>query len=102
MNTKHLQWLDNATSTEVPETFVTITHPYHPLSGQVVVLLKVRGRGPNKKLLVLADGKCRQIRSDWTDYNGKSSEPEPMTVFHLCTIEGLKQMVTILHVAARE
>jgi len=50
---------------------VTITHPYHPLSGQQCEVIRIR-RGMDPDLIVrLRDGSHAAIAMSWTDYGGE-------------------------------
>src|SRR5436309_649542 len=48
--------------------WVTVTHPYHPLCGQQVEILRVR-RGPDPDLIIRhLDGYHGAIAASWTTY----------------------------------
>lgn len=96
MKTKHVSRRHSATSTGVATNYVTITHPHHPLTGRKLELLRAQ-RGRNSRLVVqLPDGSSRQIRRDWTDYHVSSDDPKHPVPSHLYTVEGLRQMITML------
>lgn len=70
---------------------MTITHPFHPLFGYQVEIIRIR-RGADPDLIVkLPDGFHAAIATSWTDYAGANSEavysPPP-----LLDLEGLRQM----------
>jgi len=69
--------------------WVTVTHPYHPLHGQRVQLIRVR-RGPDPDLIIrLSDGYHGAIAASLTDYNGPP-DPDVSTMDPpLLSIEGL-------------
>ncbi len=71
---------------------MTITHPWHPLRGQQVPLLRVRS-GRNAALIVrFPDGFPCAIPADWTDYSGSPSGDRPPPT-PLLEGEALRQIV---------
>ncbi|MCL5960361.1 MAG: Y4bD/Y4pK family protein [Chloroflexi bacterium] len=75
---------------------VTITHPYHPLHGQQVELVRVR-HGVDPDLIVrLPDGRHAAISMYWTDYAGQlNPAPRPIPT-HLLDLEGLRQVIQFI------
>jgi hypothetical protein len=68
---------------------VTITHPYHPLCGQQVEIVRVR-RGTDPDLIVrLADGLHVAIAMSWTDYAASPGLDPPSIPPHLLDFDGL-------------
>jgi hypothetical protein len=88
---------------------VTITHPYHPLCGQQVKIVRAHHRGADPDLIVqFPDGLHAVIGMSWTDYATPDSEPLIISPPHLLDIDGLRQAVQFIerirqdnHVAAR-
>ncbi len=75
---------------------VTITHPYHPLRGQQVEVIRLR-RGSDPDLIVrLPDGLHVTIAMSGTDYTGAPDPDLPISVPPLLAIEGLRQVVQFI------
>ena len=69
-----------------------VTHPYHPLSGQRVRLIRVR-RGPDPDLIIrLSDGYHGAIAASLTDYAGAPDPDLCAAEPPLLSIEGLWQI----------
>jgi len=74
---------------------VTVTHPYHPLCGQQVEILRVR-RGPDPDLIIRhLDGYHGAIAASWTTY---ASAPGalPAEKPPLLDLEGLHLLVRLV------
>jgi Family of unknown function (DUF5372) len=74
---------------------VTVTHPHHPLHGQLVAVIRIR-RGPDPDLIIrFPDGFFGAISASWTDYaagpdSELSSPPPPLLdPFGLCRVAQL-------------
>jgi hypothetical protein len=73
---------------------VTVTHPNHPLHGQLVTAIRVR-RGADPDLIIrLPDGFFGAISASWTDYatepdNELPPVPPLLDPFGLCQIAQL-------------
>jgi len=81
-------------------TLITITHPHHPLSGQKLELIAAL-RGPNSRLVVKKpDGSRTLLPRDWTDY--ARSDSESIRVTHLLPVEGLRELIKIIHETKKE
>ena len=75
---------------------VTITHPYHPLRGQQVEVIRLR-RGSDPDLIVrLPDGLHVAIAMSGTDYAGAPDPDLPVNVPPLLAIEGLRQVAQFI------
>ena len=75
---------------------VTITHPYHPLHGQQVEVVRVC-RGADLDLVVrLPDGLHVAIAMSWTDYAASSDPDRPFAPPHLLDFDGLCQAVQLI------
>jgi hypothetical protein len=75
---------------------VTITHPFHPLYGQRVQLIRVR-RGPDPDLIIrMPDGYHAAIAASLTDYAGACEASSSATVPTLLSIEGLWQIAQFI------
>ena len=74
---------------------MTVTHPYHPLCGQQVEILRVR-RGPDPDLIIRhLDGYHGAIAASWTTY---ASAPGalPAEKPPLLDLEGLHLLVRLV------
>ena len=75
---------------------VTITHPYHPLRGQRVTLVRVR-QGADPDLIVrLPDGTHTALAMSSTDYAGAPADTPPQHPAPLLTLDGLRQVVRLV------
>jgi hypothetical protein len=74
--------------------FVTIIHPYHPLNGQQVEVVRVR-RGSDPDLIVrLPDGRHAAVAMSMTSYAGSTEWLDDR--LHLLDLDGLRQIVAFL------
>ena len=75
---------------------MTITHPYHPLCGQQVEVIRVR-RGADPDLIVrLPSGIHATIAMSWTNYATSSDSDPPSVSPHLLDVNGLRQIVQLI------
>jgi len=75
---------------------VTITHPYHPLRGQQVKLVRIR-QGVDPDLIVqLPDGTHAALAMSSTDYAGVPAEAPPSDPAPLLALDGLRQVVRLV------
>jgi hypothetical protein len=76
-----------------PTQFVTITHPYHPWSGQSVKIIHVQ-RGVDPDLLVQRpDGRHVMVAMSWTDYGSAPGDKPRASPPPLLDVSGLLQIV---------
>ena len=76
--------------------FVTITHPYHPWSGQSVKIIHVQ-RGVDPDLLVQRpDGRHVMVAMSWTDYAGSPGDKPRASPPPLLDVSGLRQIVRLI------
>jgi hypothetical protein len=76
--------------------FVTIIHPYHPLNGQQVEVVRVR-RGLDPDLIVrLPDGRHAAVAMSLTSYAGSTDNEQLEARLHLLDLNGLRQIVAFL------
>jgi hypothetical protein len=70
-----------------------VTHPYHPLHSQRVLVIRIR-RGPDPDLIIrMPDGYYAAIAASLTDYAEPVADPElSQTPLPLLSIEGLWQI----------
>ena len=69
-----------------------MTHPYHPLYGQRVQLIRVR-RGPDPDLIIcLSNGDHGAIAASLTDYAGAAPVDPDAVEPPLLSLEGLWQI----------
>ncbi len=79
-----------------PAQFVTITHPYHPWSGQSVKVIHVR-RGIDPDLLVQRpDGRHVMVAMSWTDYATSPGDKPRASPPPLLDVSGLRQIVRLI------
>ena len=79
-----------------PSQFVTITHPYHPLCGQQVKVIRVcRGADPDITVL-LPDGLHVVVSMSWTDYATPQGCASPSSPPHLLDFDGLRQAIQLI------
>jgi hypothetical protein len=77
---------------------VTITHPYHPLNGQQVEVVRVR-RGLDPDLIVrLPDGRHAAVAMSMTNHAGSTETEWLDGRLHLLDLNGLRQIVSFLDV----
>lgn len=75
---------------------MTITHPYHPLCGQQVEVVRVcRGADPDLTVQ-FPDGLQTVIAMSWTDYATPQGFDPPSTSPHLLDCDGLCQAVQLI------
>jgi len=76
--------------------FITIIHPYHPLNGQQVEVVRVL-RGPDPDLIVrLPDGRHAAIAMSLTSYAGPPENERLDDQLHLLDLDSLRQIVAFL------
>ena len=76
---------------------VTVMHPFHPLHGQKLEVVKVL-RGKDSKIVVrLPDGKHSRMLREWTDYD--ASKVDRTLTNHPCLLDvkGLREIVQIIN-----
>ena len=72
-----------------------MTHPYHPLCGQQVEIIRVR-RGPDPDLIIRhLDGYHGAIAASWTSY-ASTPGPLPSEQPPLLDLEGLCQLMRLV------
>jgi hypothetical protein len=75
---------------------VTITHPFHPLRGQQVAVVRIR-RGADPDIIIRhPDGSHAAIAMSWTDYAVPAVSEPPPTLPHLLDFEGLCQVAQLI------
>jgi len=75
---------------------VTITHPYHPLCGQQVEVIRVRHGADPDLVVQLPGGLHVAIAMNWTNYAIASDGPAPTVALHLLEINGLRQVAQLI------
>ncbi|MCP4537506.1 MAG: hypothetical protein GY832_10200 [Chloroflexi bacterium] len=79
-----------------PAQFVTITHPYHPLYGQQVKVIRVcRGADPDITVQ-FPDGLHVVVAMSWTDYVAPQGFGSSLAPPHLLDFSGLRQTVRLV------
>jgi hypothetical protein len=79
-----------------PLELVTITHPFHPLRGQQVEVIRVR-RGTDPDIIVRhPDGSHAAVAMSWTNYAVPAGTEPPSTPPHLLDFTGLCQAVQLI------
>ena len=80
-----------------PLGWATITHPFHPLRGQRVEVVRMRRGGSEPELIIrLPDGLHTPVAMSLTDYATPpelNPAPGPLP---LLDVEGLRQMVQLI------
>jgi hypothetical protein len=75
---------------------VTVTHPFHPLCGQQVEVVRIR-RGADPIIIIQhSDGFHAGIAMSWTDYATASSSELSPTPPHLLDFDGLCQIAQLI------
>ena len=76
---------------------MTITHPYHPLRGQQVEIIRIHHRGADPDLVIqYPDGLHAVIAMSWTDYIAPQGLDPPFGPPHLLDFNGLHQAVQLV------
>ena len=76
---------------------MTITHPYHPLCGQQVEIIRIHHRGADPDLVVqFPDGLHAAIAMSWTDYVTPRGFELPSAPPHLLDFDGLRQAIQLI------
>ena len=79
-----------------PVKLVTVTHPFHPLCGQQVEVVRIR-RGADPIIIIRhPDGFHAAIAMSWTDYAASPSSELPSTPPHLLDFDGLCQIAQLI------
>jgi hypothetical protein len=75
---------------------VTVTHPFHPLRGQQLEVVRIR-RGTDPDIIArCSDDSHVAIAMSWTDYAAPSC-PEPLSTSpHLLAFDGLYQAAQLI------
>src|SRR5437870_3989157 len=95
MTTKLASDQQNASPVGLPPS-VTVTHPNHPLHGQMLEVVGVP-RSSNTKLLVRhLDGRCFRIPRGWTDFEVPQDDRTELADSHLLDIKGLCKAAEII------
>ena len=68
---------------------MTITHPFHPLVGQRVMVVFTARRGGVRMLTCRAGSKQVTVAESWTDRGGEPCE-------HRLSVEGLLELLTLV------
>jgi hypothetical protein len=75
---------------------VTITHPFHPLCGQQVEIIRIRWGADPDLIVRLSDGLHAAVAVDWTDYAASTDLDPPTVPPHLLDFDGLCQAVQLI------
>jgi hypothetical protein len=75
---------------------VTITHPFHPLCGQQVEIIRIRWGADPDLIVRLSDGLHAAVAVDWTDYTASTDLDPPTVSPHLLDFDGLCQAVQLI------
>jgi hypothetical protein len=90
------QWtVHNTYNYEHKRHFVTVTHPYHPLRGQKLEILRA-GKGSNV-LVRLEGGASLEIPSEYTDYAAPSplaAQDSTDSAVGLHSLDTLREIIT--------
>lgn len=93
----------SASSLGTTPTEVKVTHPFHPLHGEKLMVERAM-RGKLSHILVLRspDGKSVRVRRDWTDYDGAPGDEEASAPVPLLDIRGLREAAKIVEQLKRQ
>ena len=75
---------------------MTITHPFHPLCGQQVEVVRIRWGTDPDMIIRLPDGVHAAVAVDWTDYATSTDLDPPSVAPHLLDFDGLYQAVQLI------
>ena len=75
---------------------MTITHPFHPLCGQQVEIIRIRWGADPDLIVRLSDGLHAAVAVDWTDYAASTDLDPPSVPPHLLDFDGLCQAVQLI------
>ena len=95
MSTKYPNRRQTTSSMGTP-SYVTITHPYHPLRGQKLELINVQRRVTPELMVRHPDGRSIRIPRDWTDYNAPQAGQTKAPPAHLLDIKGLREIARFI------
>lgn len=95
MSDKYLSDRQTTTSLGYPSV-VTITHPYHPLLGQILEVVRVQRKDKSRLLVRHPEGRLYSIPRDWTDFDTLQVEQTEATDAHLLDINGLCTIAKII------
>lgn len=95
MSGKYLSSAKTTSKVGLP-TFITVTHPHHPLRGQQLELVRVL-QGVDSKLFVRhPEGRCFRIPRDWTDFEDRQAAHPVAPPERLLDISGLREVTVII------
>ena len=81
---------------------MTVTHPFHPLYGQQVEVVRIR-RGADPDIIVRhPDGFHAAIAMSWADYAAAPNPELPSMPLHLLDFDGLCQAIQLIDHIRRE
>jgi hypothetical protein len=76
---------------------VTITHPHHPLHGQLLPVVCVRHGERPDVIVRLPDGSHAAVTLSATDHDaGFSTSPPPAATSSLLDVKGLRRLVQLI------
>jgi len=76
--------------------WVTVTHPFHPLCGQQVEVVRIRWGADPDLIVRHPDGLHAAIAVDWTDYAALPDLDPPPVSPNLLDFDGLWQAVQLI------
>ncbi len=81
---------------------MTVTHPFHPLRGQLVEVVRIRSGADPDLIVRHPDGLHAAIAVDWTNYAALPDlDPQPIPP-HLLDFDGLWQAAELIEHIQRE
>lgn len=81
---------------------VTVTHPNHPLFGQKVKIVTIRGGMYDDIVVELPDGTNGALPQSWTDYPKKNDKNPPIEASYLLDIDGLQEAANLIKRVAQK
>jgi len=82
--------------------WVTVTHPFHPLRGQQVEVVRIRSGADPDLIVRHPDGRHAAIAVDWTDYAALPDIDPPPIPPNLLDFDGLWQAAQLIERIRRE
>lgn len=93
LSTRHQALSIGTTTTSV----VTVTHPFHPLHGKKLEIVKAPHAKGSKIVVRLPDGKHCRMPREWTDYDAAKADQASSNHSCLLDVKGLREVAQIIN-----